>query len=342
MLDALPVSATRFSFHDRLGPPGGGDRWDALAETCILVLGYPRSGTTWLAKILDSHPDILYRHEPDELSSARPDLAPEAQIRVWIRQRGLRAAVKRPTFPKSWRPAPLDRVRMALGRAMAASEQFWPAARLTTRVSLPDFIAPGSWSRVRAAIKLVNWDGTMAARQMPGTRSMLILRHPCGQVASVMAGLASGRFGDRRADLKAARVLAARRGVDTVAFDALPDPAKFAWSWLAFNEPAVDGLGKLPNARVILYEDLCRDPERIAKDMFAFAGVTWHPQTAAFLELSTRHGRPSGYFDVLRTTGIVADRWRHAMSRQDQEAVRAVVCASPLARWWPDLATPPE
>src|SRR5262245_981732 len=25
----------------------------------------PRSGTTWLGKILDSHPQTLYRHEPD-------------------------------------------------------------------------------------------------------------------------------------------------------------------------------------------------------------------------------------------------------------------------------------
>jgi hypothetical protein len=31
----------------------------------LLLFGMPRSGTTWLAKIIDSHPDIIYRHEPD-------------------------------------------------------------------------------------------------------------------------------------------------------------------------------------------------------------------------------------------------------------------------------------
>ena len=36
-----------------------GDQWLRLSQTAILILGSPRSGTTWLAKIFDSHPDIL-------------------------------------------------------------------------------------------------------------------------------------------------------------------------------------------------------------------------------------------------------------------------------------------
>ena len=33
----------------------------------ILIQGRPRSGTTWLGKIFDSHPNVVYRHEPDSL-----------------------------------------------------------------------------------------------------------------------------------------------------------------------------------------------------------------------------------------------------------------------------------
>src|SRR5229473_3034366 len=42
----------------------------------ILIFGLPRSGTTWLAKLFDSHPLTLYRHEPD--IESREDRLPYA------------------------------------------------------------------------------------------------------------------------------------------------------------------------------------------------------------------------------------------------------------------------
>ena len=39
------------------------------ASAPILLFGMPRSGTTWLGKIFDSHPQVLYRHEPDYLAA---------------------------------------------------------------------------------------------------------------------------------------------------------------------------------------------------------------------------------------------------------------------------------
>jgi len=33
----------------------------------ILILGSGRSGTTFLAKLFDSHPEVIYRHEPDSI-----------------------------------------------------------------------------------------------------------------------------------------------------------------------------------------------------------------------------------------------------------------------------------
>jgi hypothetical protein len=37
----------------------------ATREPPILVVGIPRSGTTWLARTIASHPLVRYVHEPD-------------------------------------------------------------------------------------------------------------------------------------------------------------------------------------------------------------------------------------------------------------------------------------
>ena len=74
---------------------------------------------------------------------------------------------------------------------------------------------------------------------------------------------------------------ARQHGVPAASFEQLPDAAKFAWSWRAFNEPAVDRLARLQNSRVVVYEDLCRDPDGVARQLFAFAGLSWNQPTSA-------------------------------------------------------------
>jgi Sulfotransferase family len=318
----------------RVRAPGG--RWLRLSQSAILILGSPRSGTTWLAKIFDSHPDILYRHEPDELTLPEPDLDPAEQVRRWLRQRGLRAAAKRPDFSKSWRPAPLDHVRRGMAAALALAQRLPISSRAAKRIGIPDLVAPNRWGSVRAALKLVNWDGSRVARTMPDARCILVLRHPCGQVASLLAGLAASKFvpDSTPLDMATASAWAERAGVDADRFRGLPTAAKYAWRWRAFNEPAVEALRDLPNARVVIYEDLCSRPEATARDLFAFAGVQWHAQSTEFLDTSTRHEGREGYYDVFRSTEIVADRWRQTMSLADQEAVRTVLSTSELGRCW--------
>jgi len=33
----------------------------------LFIVGMTRGGNTWLGKIFDAHPDVLYRHEPDSI-----------------------------------------------------------------------------------------------------------------------------------------------------------------------------------------------------------------------------------------------------------------------------------
>ncbi|MDR3536770.1 MAG: sulfotransferase [Acetobacteraceae bacterium] len=318
-----------------------------LVDTAILVLGAQRSGTSWLGKILDSHPDVLYRHEPDELQprvTGSDAASVRTAVQAWIAERHPRSAAKRPFFRKSWQGNAAFALRGAVVYGLAAAERLPGIGRAFQAATVPDF---GDIGRARIAIKSISGCDLAGdfARALPDSRTLLILRHPCGQVASVMRGNQARRFALREAgtdmpfDEAQAVAFAARHGVTDAAFQALPDAAKYAWSWRAFNETAFAALDGLPNALVVVYEDLCARPEPASRALLTFAGLDWTPQTAAFLARSTSHAGATGYYAVLRVSSEAAEAWRTRMQAADQAAVRAVVAGSPLLRFWPDPAS---
>jgi LPS sulfotransferase NodH len=309
-----------------------------LVGSVILVLGSPRSGTTWLAKIIDSHPDILYRHEPDEIRAPRADLDPASQIAEWIAERRLPVSGPRPFFRKSWRSPPIGVARMALAGGLKITSRLPLVGEVLMHSNLPDMIAANQRTNVRALIKLVNWSGMSAALALPDSRSLLLLRHPCGQVDSLLRGASEPKW-EAHDDWVEAAGCAALHGVDLPTFRALADPAKYAWAWRAFNEAALEGLESLPNAKLVIYENLCMQTETVVRDIFSFVGLTWNAQTAKFLAASTKQ-QEADYFSVFRNSAAMIDRWRTRMAPDVQAQVRSVIRGSHLVRYWPDLVEP--
>lgn len=314
-------------------------------HSLILVLGAPRSGTTWLAKIVDSHPDVLYRHEPDVRLPSPSPLSVEALpglLALWVADRSARTAGKQPFFPKSWQANWQRGLRTILATAISAVGHMpWPVSALAS-VSIPDL---GARPAPRVAVKSNDWarDAFVLAQAMPDSRILFVLRHPGGQVASVMRGNSQRRF-----DLKsqgtdmpfneiAAKRFAAEHGIDEAAFQALPDAAKYAWSWRAFNEPTYAALSVQPNVLVLIYEELCMQPEVQARQILKFADLEWNHQTEKFVAQSTAHRGEASYYAIFRNAVAAAEKWRSTMPAQDQVAVRSVMSESPLARFWPDL-----
>jgi hypothetical protein len=313
----------------------------------ILVLGAPRSGTTWLAKIIDSHPDVLYRHEPDDVAPGPlgpTEAAVPALLETWFRGRHPRTVGKRPFFRKSWQSIPARWLRTVLATAAAASSHLPKPLRWPASLPVPDL---AHRPPARIVLKSVRWlpGAAILAETMPHSRTIFILRHPCGQVASLMRGTREKRFELRHKGANSlpfarepAVAYAAACGIDEPHFATLPVAAQYAWSWRATNEPAYARLAARANVLVIRYEDLCAAPVTWAQSVFRFAGLGWNRQTSDFVARSSTYQGDSGYYGVMRNAPDNAGRWRQTMSGIDQREVYAVVEASPLARLWADLA----
>ncbi|TAM94772.1 MAG: hypothetical protein EPN40_11385, partial [Rhodanobacteraceae bacterium] len=172
-------------------------------KPCILLFGLPRSGTTWIGKLFDSHPDTLYRHEPDSVRRLSMPLFPEKGdapryrdelerfVAALPRWRSPEVVGKQPLFPKRYQSAVgLAAYRASVVAAKAASR----IRRHFPCVYRPTGAGGGS---ARVVWKSVESSGRLGAciEALPEVRAIHLIRHPCGVVASRLRGAVKHGFG---------------------------------------------------------------------------------------------------------------------------------------------------
>jgi len=318
-----------------VGRPGSGEAM--TLSNMILVFGSPRSGTTWLGKIFDSHPETLYRHEPDSVERAVhiPLLVPSEQIDA-LRDEALdyvarisvirtsKVSGKAPLFTKSYN----NNLTLYMKKIMIMRAKFME--KFGMPASIPDFIGHGNNKKIRLVWKSIESVGRLGlfARVLPACQAILILRHPCGHVASILRGEALGGFQSRDPasedygilELLLATEQASSRGLDMAAFRAMSPVERLAWRWVLFNEKAMADTATLENCQTIRYEDLCADPEVVGRSLFDFSGLSWNEQTRDFIAAST--GRDSAsYHSMFKNPARSVSKWRDELSGKDIESI---------------------
>lgn len=320
----------------------------------ICILGMPRSGTTWVGKIFDSHPDTLYRHEADSGSAlravpvhvpAKTDSATTRQMKEFVAglptQRSLKVCGKLPLFAKRHLPG---------WRGAVHRGSVYAAKLAASWVDLPVF-EPVDRHRgePRPVWKSIESTGRagLIARVDPSASIILLVRHPCGQIDSTLRGEQAGQFTDdcpsaddwgifrRLCETPQAR----RRALDLDTMKAMSPVERLAWRWLLFNEKAMEELQGHPNARVICYESLCEQPVEESRALLEFAGLGWDPAVESFLASSSE--RDDGrYYSVNRDPLAAANGWRHRLDSRTVETIRTVVADSAPGRLFEDGFAP--
>jgi hypothetical protein len=319
----------------------------------IIVHGCPRSGTTWLAKIFDSHPDVLYRHEPDieRRSATLPFLLPADGFDSYIeeareyvtditRVRGLRTSGSLPIFPKSYHSRFEGTIRKGFVSTLRVLEAVFGGKSWVRRLSIPDFLDPNTNPAVRTVIKSVSSMGRtqLFMRALPKAKFVVIVRHPCGYASSVLRGRQLRKMpADVPTRGLAETVQGRRRGL-TEEMLAVAEPAeKLAWVWTLLNEAALEGDTDPNHIKVLRYEDLCEAPIERSRELFDFCGLSWNSQTERFLGQSTSGEQDARYFSVVRDTAAAANRWRTEMLPEDIATIERIVKGSVPGRlFYPD------
>jgi hypothetical protein len=283
-------------------------------QRCVIVAGFPRSGTSWLAKGLSYARGFTYYREPDNV-----DMVPEAEARFRTlyltgehddpayRRLMTRACAGRVATAFTMREDPGPLVK-ALGRGLRVAERF-----------------PILFFRQRhVLLKLVNANLNLAwfSANFPEARQVCVLRHPCGQFESWQR---LGWEPDPQRLLENPRLVADHLRP----FEDLIAGARSFWEragalWAATvhvirRQTQADG-GRM----LVAYEWLCGDPVARFQDLYRRLDMTWSEGAERFLRAADTDADPRTY-SMRRPTARQIDKWKLRVDPADVEACRRFV-----------------
>lgn len=307
----------------------------------LFIMGAGRSGTSWLARLFDSHPDVLYRHEPDSvLHDPRIPYMPEPDqvealrpvTRAFVdrlaRSGRLKAVGKVPLFDKSYRSTAAKHVLEAMIYGSKAAQRLLPGVPAIQRLELPDMVRAGH--RPLTVIKTVSSLGRthLFSRAVPEARFVHILRHPCGTISSHLRGVRQGLM---KPDVYLNSVFASRQSEhypfsrDDMEHRTVEE--KLAYQWMLNNDKVATEMADDPRYIRLRYEDLCADPKGVMRDLMAFAGLPWSAQTDRAIDGTVRSeaDQDEAYFSTRKAPRQAAMKWTSDLDAATIDRIMGIV-----------------
>jgi hypothetical protein len=322
----------------------------------LLVVGLPRSGTTWTAHVLAQAPGCTAVLEPDNEKTSAPAIAAKRNLG---RFPVLGADDAAPGFEQLWawalRGAPPSRAgragarlvrgadadaleRLVAGRPPPRLRLAGALARLPRgRLGPPVPAAPGtSVPGNRPGRLLVKSVHAVLALEWLTTRFdldvVVVLRHPANVLASWLElDLPDADRGlDRHPGVRA-------RYVDPWALPA-PGPTaleRAAWHVGLLSAVMEDAAARHPRWLVCAHEELCREPAAGFRRLYDALGLPWDGGVDRALAATDA---PGTGFSLQRRAAELPDAWRTRLDGGQVATLHRVLAGFPLLRSVADTA----
>lgn len=243
----------------------------------IIVAGMPRSGTSWLGQIVNSHPGVAFRTEP--LFSYR--------------------------FKNILHPSSLDRDIEAFFASLLDSgdDDFMMQRHLVLSGGYPSF----SKERVRFLAYKTSRHHELLETFLTSShdiRPICIVRHPCGAINSWI--------NSRKEFLDKGCVVSRDWRSGACRKDGVGEYWGFN-DWISTTKLFLNLESRYPEFTLIKYSDLVREPYATTRKIFEDVGLTWSGQTEEFL-VASHSEHDSDPYSVYKDRSVI-DRWKNELDR---------------------------
>lgn len=314
----------------------------------VFLVGSPRSGTTYLAKLIDRHPATGYLHEPlskgshllihraiGTICSGRQIDTSHLHDLISNLIDHLPRFAKPPFYRKNYERIPLSiasgwLLNYLLKRRAYYVRHLLDLSKLQVLL-LKDGLSPFS-HRLCHALR---------------ARMIVLLRHPCGVVNSMLRGERIGVMSPISADSlwTSASSELPRWGYSLTNLRKMQPDELHALRWLVDNSRVLPWLED-PNVRSVVYRDLVLRSEQILSELFDWLGLEARPE---IFRRVTKTCSPSEwlryflgprfrYYAISPRASELDQAWQKELPPDSIARVLHIVRPFPLDRFWPHCA----
>ena len=301
----------------------------------IVVVGLPRSGTTWTMRVLRTSPGAMQVPEADNEDTRPAAIHAKAKLG---RYPLLRPGESAPAYHRLWEwilsGAPRDwrarQARRILARG-AADRIFEGDMDLTTWVAATLARDPRPDPHPPACVVAKSIHAQLSVEWIADefdVSPLILLRHPANVLASWMeVQLKDGRNSTLESRPEVRTRYADRWDVPPPG----PDPIeKMSWRIGLLIAALEEALGRHPEWHMRTHEQLCTDSVSTFRTLFADLDLSWGDTTQSFLEEWDTPGRG---FANRRVATEIPGSWQRRLSDEQLATLRRILARFPITTW---------